>query len=54
MAAAMMQWLFVFVLAVCARHVAAKESQTCERLSLKTPLTYTQEKAPRDLSGVVS
>jgi hypothetical protein len=26
----------------------------CERLQLKAPLVYTQDKAPRDLSGVVS
>lgn len=32
----------------------ANESGQCERLQLKTPLVYTQDKAPRDLSGVVS
>lgn len=29
-------------------------SGQCESLKLKPPLTYTQDKAPRDLSGVVS
>ena len=32
----------------------ASDSERCERLNLKTPLIYTQDKAPRDLSGVVS
>jgi hypothetical protein len=32
----------------------ANGSGRCERLQLKTPLVYTQDKAPRDLSGVVS
>lgn len=32
----------------------ASDGGQCERLNLKTPLIYTQDKAPRDLSGVVS
>lgn len=35
-------------------HVEGSDSGACESLKLKPPLTYTQDKAPRDLSGVVS
>ena len=40
-------WLFL----VAARRITAA-NPSCERL--KRSLTYTQEEAPRDLSGVVS
>jgi hypothetical protein len=45
-------WLFA-VLAITAS-VASADDGHCESLKLKPPLTYTQDKAPRDLSGVVS
>lgn len=45
-------WLLA-VLAITSS-VARADDGHCESLKLKPPLTYTQDKAPRDLSGVVS
>jgi len=45
---------FLLALLGNAADVEGSDGGRCESLKLKPPLTYTQDKAPRDLSGVVS